>query len=412
MLISLNIVTTPTISVNNANVNLCSGQIATVTATSSATSYTWNPGNLSGASQTGLSAGIYTVNITDAGLCAGSGTILISQPTLSLSAAITATTATGCGTSTGGATVTASGGTAGYTYAWIPSGGTTAGISNLGTGNNTVVVTDANSCSVTAVANITVVSIADVTIIPSSTIIPCFTGSVSLTANSSSGGPYTYVWSPSVPSFTGSTFVVSNSGTYTVVAINTANSCTASATQNITEESINASFVANPTQGFVPLPVTFTNTSVNPIGTTYNWNFGNTTTSTSTASTVSTIYDTQGVFPVTLISTNGSCQDTAIIYIKVELLSSIIVPNVFTPNNDGSNDIFTLQAVNIGEINITIFDRWGLKMFEVVDSGNIKWDGKAPNGKAVPDGTYFYVIKAEGLDGKKYDLNGSINIFK
>jgi flagellar hook assembly protein FlgD len=51
-------------------------------------------------------------------------------------------------------------------------------------------------------------------------------------------------------------------------------------------------------------------------------------------------------------------------------------------------------------------------MFEVVDSGNIKWDGKAPNGKAVPDGTYFYVIKAEGLDGKKYDLNGSINIFK
>ena len=51
-------------------------------------------------------------------------------------------------------------------------------------------------------------------------------------------------------------------------------------------------------------------------------------------------------------------------------------------------------------------------MLEISDSGNIKWDGKTPNGKIVTDGTYFYILKAEGLDGKKFDLNGSINIFK
>jgi hypothetical protein len=46
--------------------------------------YTWNPGNLTGASQTGLAAGTYTINVADAALCAGSGTIVITQPTSSL----------------------------------------------------------------------------------------------------------------------------------------------------------------------------------------------------------------------------------------------------------------------------------------------------------------------------------------
>ena len=116
--------------------------------------YTWSPGSLTGASQTGLAAGTYTIAIKDANSCAGTGTVIITQPTSSLTAAITATTATSCSASTGGATVTVNGGTPGYTYSWAPSGGTTAGVSNLATGNNTVIITDIKGCNFTAIATI------------------------------------------------------------------------------------------------------------------------------------------------------------------------------------------------------------------------------------------------------------------
>jgi gliding motility-associated-like protein len=88
------------------------------------------------------------------------------------------------------------------------------------------------------------------------------------------------------------------------------------------------------------------------------------------------------------------------------------VPNVFTPNGDGKNDVFTFNAVNMGQITITIFDRWGLKMFEATDTGNIRWDGKNKSGKTVTDGTYFYILTATGLDGVQYDKQGTISVFQ
>jgi flagellar hook assembly protein FlgD len=66
----------------------------------------------------------------------------------------------------------------------------------------------------------------------------------------------------------------------------------------------------------------------------------------------------------------------------------------------------------MGEITFTVFDRWGLKIHETTAPGNIKWDGKNKGGATVSDGTYFYIIKAAGLDDVKYDLQGTINVFQ
>jgi gliding motility-associated-like protein len=195
--------------------------------------YTWSPGNLTGASQTSLAAGTYTINLMDANSCAGSGTLVITQPTSSLSAVISATTGAGCGSSTGGATVTASGGTPSYTYAWVPSGGTTAGVSNLGAGNNTVVVMDANSCTVSAVANITTAGGPTLSV-ASQTNVNCFganTGSATINA---AGGtaPVTFTWSPGNLSGTSQTGLAA--GTYTINALD-ANACVSSTTVLITQ---------------------------------------------------------------------------------------------------------------------------------------------------------------------------------
>lgn len=114
---------------------------------------TWNttPAQ-SGITANDLSAGTYTASITDQNSCATSITVVITEPAEEL-ALTTGSTASQCGSPTGSATVTASGGTAGYNYIWnTTQGGNT--LSNVGAGTYTVTVTDANTC--TAVASVAV----------------------------------------------------------------------------------------------------------------------------------------------------------------------------------------------------------------------------------------------------------------
>jgi len=90
--------------------------------------------------------------------------------------------------------------------------------------------------------------------------------------------------------------------------------------------------------------------------------------------------------------------------------SSIIIPNVMTPNGDGFNDFFHVQTTSIENLDGQIFNRWGRLLFEW--SGvDIKWDGTY-DGKLVSDGTYFYIITAKGYDKKEYHYTGTLTIIK
>jgi len=331
---------------------------------------------------------------------------VVTSPTTNLLTCIT-TTVNATASSGAGNTLVWNNGTSTVTTNPLP-------ISTSGT--YTAIATNSLGCSSQSVITVSSNTVANVNINPSSTLITCATGSVNLNASSFAGGPYVYSWTPSATTFTGTNFPATAAGIYTVVALNSANGCTATASQAISMQSISASFIADTYQGMMPLPVTFTNTSValnsNPIGTTYTWDFGDGNGLNSNDTTVNHLYNTQGTFPVVLTATNGFCRDTATRYIKVDLISLFEVPNVFTPNGDGRNDVFTFRAVNMGEITITIFDRWGLKMFESTQSGNIIWDGKNKGGHTVTDGTYFYILKATGLDGVQYDKQGTINVFQ
>lgn len=277
-------------------------------------------------------------------------------------------------------------------------------------GTYTTYIQIPNGCATQSVITIGSNTSANVGIIVTSSVIPCSTGSLALTANSSGSDPYTYSWSPSNPAFTGNPFGVTVPGSYVVTATNNANGCVATATQAVSQETINASFINNPSQGLMPLPVTFTNTSNNPNGTGYSWDLGNGMTYTTT--NAATVYNSPGTFTVVLTATDGVCTATASTVIVVDIVSHFTVPNVFTPNGDGKNDVFRLDAINMGEINMTIFDRWGLKMFESTEFGKMEWDGKTKGGNVVTDGTYFYIVHAKGLDGEEYDLKGSVSVFQ
>lgn len=90
-----------------------------------------------------------------------------------------------------------------------------------------------------------------------------------------------------------------------------------------------------------------------------------------------------------------------------------VLPNVFTPNNDGQNDLFVPFPYHaIQSIDAKIFNRWGKLLFETKDP-DLKWDGKAA-GKPVPDGVYFYVVlvKKITIGGiVEESLKGTVTIF-
>src|SRR5690606_22537304 len=81
---------------------------------------------------------------------------------------------------------------------------------------------------------------------------------------------------------------------------------------------------------------------------------------------------------------------------------TVHVPNVFTPNGDGDNDVYFLTTTNATNVELTILNRWGNVMYE--GSGlNPSWDGDTPGGAEATDGTYFYKYVVEGYTDEKLE---------
>lgn len=91
--------------------------------------------------------------------------------------------------------------------------------------------------------------------------------------------------------------------------------------------------------------------------------------------------------------------------------SKLQCPNAFSPGaSEGVNDEWKVSYKSIVDFECHIFNRWGVKIISL-NHPSQGWDGKY-NGKLVPPGVYYYVIKAVGADGHKYNLSGDINIIR
>jgi gliding motility-associated-like protein len=219
--------------VTNVSCATSTNGAATVTASGGTAPYTysWSPGGLTGGTQSALAPGTYTITATDAASCTGTTTVTITAPT-ALTASTTSTAAS-CGASNGTATATPAGGTAPYSYAWSPSGGSGATASNLGAGSYTVTVTDASGCQATSTVSVT--ASGGPTLSTSGvTNVTCFGGTNGTATINAVGGtaPYTYSWSPG--GLTGATQSALTAGTYTVT-VTDASSCSATTTVTITQ---------------------------------------------------------------------------------------------------------------------------------------------------------------------------------
>lgn len=115
-------------------------------------------------------------------------------------------------------------------------------------------------------------------------------------------------------------------------------------------------------------------------------------------------------YHLTVKSAEG-CTDTASVHITVFKGSAVYVPNAFTPNNDGLNDVIRPTLIGIKKLHyFTIFDRWGHKVFTTNEMG-IGWDGAIKNGDIVA-GTYSWMLLAMDVVGKIYKLQGAVVLIK
>lgn len=106
---------------------------------------------------------------------------------------------------------------------------------------------------------------------------------------------------------------------------------------------------------------------------------------------------------------SGECTWTSETYVVNVGESRLECPNAFSPgSSEGSNDEWKVSYKSIVSFDCHIFNRWGVEVAHLTDPSQ-GWDGRY-NGKLVKSGVFFYVIKAEGADGKSYNLSGDINI--
>lgn len=397
----------PSLSINSTQTS-CTGNTGTATVTpsggTSPFTYSWNNGQTS-ATATGLGSGTYTVTVTDALGCTATSNVSVSTVN-GPNASISAGSPISCfGGINGSAIVTANGGTAPYTYSWNPGGATTQTATGLAAGTYSVIITDASGC--TTLQSITIAQPTAINSSISSTPDTCSKNIGTATAIASGGtAGYTYNWNNGGTSATISGL---STGTYSVL-ITDANNCTntqtvivspystatitASANVTITYgASANLSATGGIAYSWTP-PVNLSCTNCpNPIAT-------------PSATTTYTVYgiDAYGCsnFDSVTVTVETPCY--------METLEKI-VPNAFSPNGDGKNDVLCIsQNICIRNFNLKIFDRWGSVLFETSDYSRC-WDGTY-NDKLLNSAGFIYVFNAEIINGDTINQKGIISLIR
>jgi len=207
---------------------------------------------------------------------------------------------------------------------------------------------------------------------------------------------------------------VLSEGIYTFYVQETLNGCSGSIdSANANVFDVSASFTASPESGNIPLLVDLTNTStvVDTINDAFDWTFGNGETSLDFEPSVT--FNEPGTFTITLTVTNeeNMCSDSYSVDIVVNGEHTITVPNIFTPNGDGQNDVFAITSENVITLEAVIFDRWGLLIYEW-DGVNGGWNGRTKAGIEASEGTYYYLITFTDYKGEVFNLQGPFNLVR
>jgi gliding motility-associated-like protein len=287
-----------------------------------------------------------------------------------------------------------------------------------GTYTVTLIVVSDNGCADTISQQITIWPLPEPGFIYSQAA-GCGPLAVSFTDTSfiSSGNIVAWAWdfgNGSTSALQNPTTVYYNSGTYGVSLTVTSNmGCVQVATMpNIitVHPGPDASFVADPPEASILNPViNFNNLSSG--GIVYGWSFGDG--GTSSQFEPSHVYADTGYYTVTLIVQNiYGCIDTFTQVVHIMPEFTLFIPNAFTPNSDGTNDLFNVSGLGIVEVTLNIYNRWGENIYTSYGiSGG--WDGtvQKDNSTAQQD-VYVYDVRVKDVFGRMHHGNGRVTLVR
>lgn len=370
-------------------------------------SYSWNdPNNQDGIPATDLCAGVYSVTATDANGCSATTSVTLVDPAelvLTLNSSTFLNCSSDCDAQ---ADVSASGGTAPYSFDW--SGGQSGNNpNNLCFGPNIITVIDATGCSRNLTVNIGAIDTV-VAAVPAINLI-CEGDSLFLDGTISGSTVTSFGWylEDTTTLFTSSidTTILRGVGNYTFFLIATNGSC-----EDTTQYDVEV--VESPNLS-VPAAVNIYKNEVATIRVSgqdqsylYNWSPPTDLNNSSVAEPVSSTRESR-TYLLTVTDTNGC---NYIDSVRVIYNPNLGIPSGLSPNGDGKNDVWNIDVLEeFPNAKVQIYNRWGELIYEQANGYNKPWDGTF-NGKALPIGTYYYVID---LKSDRFDpVTGPITIVK
>jgi gliding motility-associated-like protein len=169
-----------------------------------------------------------------------------------------------------------------------------------------------------------------------------------------------------------------------------------------------ADFIHDPAPADMLSPVVyFTNQTT--LADQYLWNLGDSTITTESDPVHQ--YNAAGTYLVELIATNDDgCKDTVTGEVIINPSFTLYVPNAFSPNNDGKNDVFLCQGIGIDKFKMKIFNRWGNHVCTLYNIDE-PWDG-TDDGKVAQEETYVYLIEVTDVLKQIHTVTGRVSIIK
>lgn len=307
---------------------------------------------------------------------------------------------------------TTPGGFASYTWS---NGGTTPSIVVTQSGILNVSVIDINGCAGASPAINFIVNQTPVISFTNDTSLTCEIPEINFTNNSTFPPGSEFMWDfgdNSSSSLSNPSHIFITPGNYPIsLTITTTEGCSATLSQ-----SVDIMFFPLPEAKFVPSPyitnvfnskIVFADESLNAVS--WLWDFGDG--SQSFEQNPSHYYNDIGEYVVKLFITNiAGCADE---YIQPVVINPFYIPNAFTPNADGVNDYFfdAGYVLDIQSYNMSIFNRWGQKVYEV-DNYTKFWNGYDRKGNIAAEGVYVYSIEVTTKGGKTHQFNGTVSLIR
>ena len=175
---------------------------------------------------------------------------------------------------------------------------------------------------------------------------------------------------------------------------------------------ITALFSSNPDEPCVPWEqreVTFIDLSNNAVG--GYWLIANDTVPFVAGGDPNYDHGVAGFYDVQLVVWNeGGCRDSLTLGICIQVSEAIFLPDVFSPNGDGNNDVLFVRGPSITAMDFAVYDRWGMRVFSSTDPDH-GWDGTV-NGTPSPSGVYVLVLSATLEDGETIERTSNVTLIR